>query len=108
MRGDHVRTGNQIWLGTHNPELIDEAGRDRVVYLARDPTTQKSRVTLGTDKPNALIELRNFFGYSGYIGIGKRLVFLEGQDASADRKVLSRILPEITRGLRFVPSQSTE
>jgi len=30
-----IRNGNQIWLATHNAEIIDEAGRDKAVCVLR-------------------------------------------------------------------------
>jgi energy-coupling factor transporter ATP-binding protein EcfA2 len=103
-----IKPGNQIWLATHNTEIIDEAGRDRVVYLARDPQTQKSAVTFGTDEIEAMRQLKDLFGYSGYIGIAKCIVFLEGLDSSSDRKMFSSLFPEYGSKLKFVPCKSSE
>lgn len=101
-----IKEGNQVWLATHNPEIIDEAGRDRVVYIARDSETKKSVVTLGTDESEAMRHLKDLFGYCGYIGIAKRIVFLEGADSSADRKMFSSLFPEYGSALKFVPIRS--
>jgi len=103
-----MRPGNQIWLATHNTEIIDEAGRDRVIYLARDPQTQKSTVTLGTDETEAMRRLKDLFGYSGYIGIAKNIVFLEGIESSSDRRMFSNLFPEYGSKLKFVPCKSSE
>ena len=103
-----IRPGNQIWLATHNTEIIDEAGRDRVIYLTRDSQTYKSIVTLGTDESEGMRQLKNLFGYSGYIGIAKSRVFLEGIDSSSDRKMFSSLFPEYSSIIKFIPSQSSE
>lgn len=103
-----IKPGNQIWLATHNTEIIDEAGRDRVIYLARDIETKKSVVTLGTDETEAMRQLKNLFGYSGYIGIAKSMVFLEGIDSSSDRKMFSSLYPQAATQIKFIPSKSTE
>ncbi|MFZ6016718.1 MAG: AAA family ATPase [Nitrospirota bacterium] len=103
-----IRSGNQIWLATHNTEIIDEAGRDRVIYLARDPQAQKSVITFGTDETEAMRQLKDLFGYSGYIGIAKSIVFLERFDSSSDRKMFSSLFPEYGSKLKFVPCKSSE
>lgn len=103
-----IRPGNQLWLATHNAEIIDEAGRDRVVYLARDQETRQSVVTLGTDEPEAMRHLKDLFGYSGYVGIAKNMVFLEGLDSSSDRKLFSSLFPQYGTRLKFVPCKSSE
>jgi predicted ATPase len=101
-----VKPGNQIWVATHNPEVIDESGPDRVVYISRDPETRKATVALASSEPEAVQKLREMFGFSGYLGVGKCLVFLEGEDSSSDRKVFSRFFPEYGGLIRFVPSQT--
>lgn len=102
-----IKQGNQIWLATHNTEIIDEAGRDRVYYIARDPQTKMSIVKSGTDEEEAVRQLKNLFGYAGYIGISKNIVFLEGVDSSSDRKMFSSLFPEYGRKVKFVPSKSS-
>jgi energy-coupling factor transporter ATP-binding protein EcfA2 len=97
-----IRPGNQIWLATHNAEIIDEAGRDRVVYVTRNPDTRKAEVTSGKDEADVIAKLRDLFGYSGYIGIAKNLVFLEGIDSSSDRKVFASLFPQYSRDIKFV------
>ena len=103
-----VRPGNQIWLATHNTQIIDEAGRDRVIYLARDLETRKSVVTFGTDEAEAMRQLKNMFGYSGYVGIAKSVVFLEGIDSSSDRKMFSSLFPMSRGRVKLVPCGSSE
>jgi len=103
-----IRPGNQVWMATHNAEIIDEAGRDKVVYLARDRETRQSVVTLGTDESEAMRHLKDLFGYSGYVGIAKNMVFLEGLDSSSDRKLFSGLFPQYGASLKFVPCKSSE
>lgn len=103
-----IRPGNQIWLATHNSEIIDEAGRDRVIYIARDRASQKATITLATDETESMRQLKDFFGYSGYIGIAKSIVFLEGTDASSDRKIFASLFPEYGSKLKFVPAKTVE
>ena len=103
-----IKPGNQVWLATHNPEIIDEAGRDRVSYVARDPETFKATVIKGTEEVEALRVMKDMFGFSGYIGIAKRMVFLEGENSSSDRKVFSSVFPDYGSNLRFIPANSSE
>jgi len=99
-----IKPGNQIWLATHNGEIIDEVGRDKTIYITRDRDTRTAKATPATDESNAISSLRDMFGYSGYIGVAKTMVFLEGAGASADRKVFTRLFPEHAGALKFVPA----
>lgn len=103
-----IKPGNQIWLATHNTEIIDEAGRDRVFYIARNRDTQDSVVTPGTDEMEAVRQLKELFGYAGYVGVAKNIVFLEGMDSSSDRKMFTNLFPEYGSQIKFVPSQTSE
>lgn len=103
-----IRPSNQIVLATHNAEIIDEAGRDRVTYVARDAASRKSVITAATDEAEAISKLRDLFGYSGYVGVARSIVFLEGLESSADRKTFANLFPSYGSKLKFVPAQSVE
>ena len=98
-----IRPGNQVWLATHNPEVIDEAGRDRTIYVARQAQKGAASARRGIDEGAAESHLRDLFGYSGYIGVAPRLVFLEGEQSSADRKLLTSLFPDLAGELKFIP-----
>jgi hypothetical protein len=100
-----IRPGNQIWAATHNAEILDEAGRDRVTYISRDELTRQAVVTRAADESEELRLLRDMFGYSGYIGVARTMVFLEGEELSTDRKLMSALLPGSSSSLvKFVPA----
>ncbi len=102
-----IRNGNQIWVATHNSEIIDEAGRDKVIYIARDIETRKAKFIAGNKEQEVLAQLKNMFGFSGYIGVSKNLVFLEGDNSSQDRKFYSALLPGKNSNFKLVPSNSS-
>jgi len=101
-----LKPRNQIWLATQSAEVIDEAGRDRVWFIRRNEGTRKAEVTRATDEEPSLACLRDFFGYSGYIGLAKAMIFTEGRNASADRKMFSRLFPQHSREIKFIPASS--
>lgn len=104
-----VRPGNQIWAATHNAEILDEAGRDRVTYISRDQVTRNAVVTRAADEEEELQVLRDLFGYSGYIGVARTMVFLEGEELSTDRKLMSALLPgSAGASVKFIPAGGVE
>lgn len=103
-----IRSGNQIWVATHNSEIVDEAGRDRVMYVARDATTRKSKFISAQTEQESLTLLRDLFGLSGYIGVARNLVFLEGDNSSQDRKFYSALFPAKSSNFRLVPAKSSD
>ncbi len=101
-----IKPGNQIWLATHNSEILDEAGRENIWFVIRSGVTNNAEIIHGIKEAEQLQTLRDFFGYHGYIGLARKMVFLEGESSSADRKMLSRLFPEYVRDLKFIPSSS--
>lgn len=102
-----IRNGNQIWVATHNAEIVDEAGRDRVVYATRDPVTRKSKFVSAQDEQAAFTQLRDLFGLSGYIGVARNLVFLEGDNSSQDRKAYGALFPNNST-FKLIPAKSSD
>ncbi len=101
-----IRQGNQIWLATHSAELIDEAGRERTFFL-RASDDRSSFECIPATKQGAHIEtLRDMFGYSGYVGISRKIAFTEGTQCSADRKAFVNLFPEAAREIKFIPTGS--
>ena len=103
-----VMPNNQIWLASHNGEIIDEAGRDKVIYISKGNAGNTSVVVHGSDETEAAKHLKNMFGYSGYIGVSKHMVFLEGKYSSTDRKVFSSLFPDQSNTIKFIPANSSE
>lgn len=101
-----VKPGNQIWLATHNAEIIDEAGRDKTYYIGRGETG--TDVVAGSDEPAAAVQLRSLFGVSGYIGVARNMVFLEGEGASADRKTFGWLFGEEGGSVKLIPAGGVE
>jgi hypothetical protein len=52
--------------------------------------------------------MRTMFGYSGFVGLAQKLVFLEGQSASTDRRVFIQMFSDHAEMLRFIPVSSAD
>jgi len=100
-----MKPHNQIWLATQSSEVIDHAGRARVFFVRRN-TEHNAEIVPSTDEEEALLCLRDFFGYSGYMGLAKAMIFTEGRNASADRKLFSMVTQSASREIKFIPSGS--
>ena len=99
-----IKSGNQIWLATHNSEILDEAGREKIWFIKRSQETNLAEVIHSVDEKDSLQALRDLFGYSGYIGLAKKMVFLEGDNSSLDRRMFNRLFPQFSRDLKFIPA----
>ncbi|WP_086852205.1 AAA family ATPase [Amycolatopsis kentuckyensis] len=98
--------GNQIWFSTHNSEVFEQLGRDRTFFIDRTPDRATTLITPATTIGEGERLLREFFGYSGYIGVGKSLIFLEGEHSSVDRSTFTRLLGEHASKVKIIPSGS--
>lgn len=103
-----IRPSNQLWLGTHAAELIDEAGRDRTYFVFRSAPAEPGEAIRASDDEGFIEQLRSMFGYAGYVGLARRLVFVEGDASSADRRVFISLFPQYSDQIRFVPLNSAD
>lgn len=99
-----IKSGNQIWLATHNSEILDESGRENIWFIKRSQETNLAEVIHSVDEKDSLQALRDLFGYSGYIGLAKKMVFLEGDNSSLDRMMFNQLFPQFSRDLKFIPA----
>ena len=104
----NIKTENQIWCATHSAELIDEAGRDRTFYFRMSDDRQHAECKPATTSDKDVEVLRDLFGYSGYVGISRKIVFSEGTQSGADRRIYSNLLPDITQEIKIIPVGSCE
>lgn len=103
-----IKPENQIWCATHSADLIDEAGRERTFYLRASADRKKAECMPATEEGSEIQILRDLFGYSGYVGISRKVVFSEGRDSSADRRTFANVLPGLSKEIKIIPVGSWE
>lgn len=96
---------NQLRVATHSPEIIDFANLNNVIFVSRDSQTYKSLATAGKDENGNVSELKKLFGYSGYVGVARKLIFLEGR---SDRRIFDRLFSMYSHQIKFVSVGSSE
>ena len=97
--------GNQLFITTHSPEMMIEAGKDSLYTILKEPTKEGSnqfiRVTQTEHLHNVLSEM---MGSRGIISFNQRIVFIEGENASADRAIYEAAYPPSKYNISFVPA----
>ena len=100
-----IAEGNQVILTTHSPEMMIEAGSESLYTIHKTQTTendnQLKRVTEDENLHGVLSEL---MGSRGLISFNQRIVFIEGEEASADREVYEALFPPSEHNISFVPA----
>ncbi len=103
LRG--IGKGNQLWLTTHSPEMMIAAGTDALFTVLKVPPTnggsQLIRVTSSEALHGALSEV---MGSRGLVSFNQRIVFIEGEESSADREVYEKLYPPSSYHMSFVPA----
>jgi len=96
--------GNQLWLTTHSPEMMFAAGSSHLYTIARMPPdrdgNQFIRVTATDQLHDALMEV---MGTRGLVSFNQRIVFIEGEESSADRAIYEAFYPSGVYNVTFVP-----
>lgn len=100
-----IGDGNQLWLTSHSPEMMTAAGTESLYTVLKAPQAhggnQFVRVTSSQELHTALAEV---MGSRGLISFNQRIIFIEGEDSSADREVYERLYPPGTHHVSFVPA----
>lgn len=100
-----IGQGNQLWLTTHSPEMMIAAGTESLYTVLKEPISQGGnqfmRVTNNEDLHAVLSEV---MGSRGLVSFNQRIIFIEGEESSADREVYERLYPPGTYNVSFVPA----
>lgn len=103
-----IGSRNQFVFSTHSPDIITASLDQSVVFLSpprRDEggiaVNQAIPVTEGDDTNQAL----RLLGHSiGIVALGRRIVLIEGTEASIDKQTYGSIIGQRRAGLVLVPS----
>jgi hypothetical protein len=105
MRGIGAR--NQFILCTHSPDLISGSLNDSVIFLT--PPHDGANQAILIDPANETSSLLNNLGHSiGIIALGKKIVLVEGEDNSLDKKTYSQLTRGRFPNLVILPSKGKE
>lgn len=99
-----IGTNNQFVFCTHSADIITASLDNTVVFIAppRQPPRNQAIVVREDDKTHQALKL---LGQSiGIIALGRKLVLIEGLQASLDKQVYGAILKNRSPGLVLVPS----
>jgi hypothetical protein len=94
--------GNQIWVTTHSVEMIDSTPSVNLFVMSHyDGGNQARRA----ENDREQIELFKSLGASaGLQLISERVVFVEGEDSSADKEILEEVFADHRHQVSFVPA----
>ncbi len=99
-----VGSNNQFILISHSPEVISSTLNDTVVFLT--PPNEDNRnqaVIIGRD--DEATEALHLLGQAvGVVALGKKIVLIEGEDASLDKLTYSQLLENRFPNLVLLPS----
>lgn len=97
--------GNQLILTTHSPEMMIAARSDSLYTVLKHPQpeggNQLVRVTANEHLHDVLSDL---MGSRGLVSFNQRIVFIEGEEASADRAIYESFYPSSQYNISFVPT----
>jgi predicted ATPase len=95
--------GNQLLLTTHSPEMMIAAGTESLYTILKEPpedgSNQLIRVTHDEQMHGVLSDL---MGSRGIVSFNQRIVFIEGEYASADREIYEAAYPPAKYNISFV------
>ena len=98
---------NQFIFCTHSPDIISSSLDDTVIFLTPANGDNNQAVQVRPDDKNR--EALSRLGHSvGIVSLGKKIVLIEGKDASTDKKVYDGIVKSQFPSLVLLPSEGKE
>ncbi len=98
---------NQFILCSHSPDLISSSLNDTVICLVPPSNGRNQAVVI--DSTNETSEILGKLGQSiGVIALGKKIVLVEGDENSLDKKVYSQLARAGFQNLVILPAKGKE
>lgn len=102
--GDHT---NQFIFLTHSSDLISTYYSTGNVYFIDQSSGVQNQAHRLSDLSHEHHQVAEFIGQNlGLFAVGKKLVFVEGEDASIDRLTYQKIAQKVDSEIRVIPSGS--
>ena len=99
-----VGENNQFILISHSPEVISSSLDDTVIFLT-PPNEAAENQAIVVGKDDSATEVLNRLGQSvGVVALGKKIVLIEGNDASLDKATYTSLLQNRFPNLVLLPS----
>lgn len=96
---------NQVWLTTHSPEMMIGAGAESLYTIMKQPPSSDGNQFVRVSENETLHEtLSEVMGSRGLVSFNQRIVFIEGEESSADREIYQGLYPPGTYNVSFVPA----
>jgi len=97
--------GNQMWLTTHSPEMMIAAGAESLYTIMKQPPFSGGNQFVRVSENEMLHQvLSEIMGSRGLVSFNQRIVFIEGEESSADREIYERLYPPGVHNVSFVPA----
>ncbi len=94
--------GNQIWVATHSVQIIDSTPLESLFVLSH--YADGNQVTPAATDTDRITLFKVLGASTGLQLISDRVVFIEGEDSSADKEILEELFADHRHQISFVPS----
>lgn len=99
-----VGIGNQVIITTHSPEMMIGAGSESLYTVLRDPIAVGENQLIKVAEDDVMHSvLSEVMGSRGIVSYNRKIVFIEGDESSADRQILEKFYAPEEHNIRFVP-----
>lgn len=95
---------NQFIFVTHSPEVISSSLDDTVIFLSKAKPQSKNQATILSTESAETRVLQELGQSIGIVALGKKIVLIEGDGNSLDKKTYSMITKGLFPELVLVPS----
>lgn len=103
-----IAPNNQYWIATHSLELINAVPLESVFILRQNGNVAVVERASGEERKARISIYRDMGAQVGLQLVSAVVVFVEGKDASSDKRILDQLVAPTVPGVNFVAGGSCE
>jgi hypothetical protein len=100
-RNRRSKRGTQVFLATHNPEIINETPLQNIYFF--DISSPRVSIIRPTNEDNKTSAFRSILGNCGYCLLDQVIVFIEGKKSSLDIEIYQALTRSLSSKLKLIP-----
>src|SRR5690625_6763922 len=89
-----------MFLTTHAPEMMIEAGSESLFTVIKYPEGNENQFIKVSSDEELHNSLSIIMGSKGFVSLNRKIVFIEGEEASTDVEVFERFYPSNEHNIR--------
>lgn len=99
-----LSASNQFFITTHSPNMMAETPANSLFTILKYVEKDVNQFTQVIDSDRKQKLLSEIMGSKGFVSLNRKIVFIEGENSSADIDILEKFYPPAQYNISFIPA----